>query len=114
LNSAVVRNVRDELKGNADEATRISALRFFKEEVRMYGIKSAVVRKIAKRYYKEIKKADKAEIFRLCEELWRSGYMEESFIACEWSYSHPQGLRRWKISRYSSDGHHVRHELGLL
>lgn len=86
MNSAVVRNVRDELKGNADEATRISALRFFKEEVRMYGIKSAVVRKIAKRYYKEIKKADKAEIFRLCEELWRSGYMEESFIACEWSY----------------------------
>jgi 3-methyladenine DNA glycosylase AlkD len=86
LNSAVVRDIRDELKRNADEATRISSLRFFKEEVGIYGIKTAVVKKIAKHYYKEIKTADKAEIFRLCEELWRSGYLEESSIACEWSY----------------------------
>ena len=28
----------------------------------------------------------KAEIFELCEELWRSGYLEESFTACEWSF----------------------------
>jgi 3-methyladenine DNA glycosylase AlkD len=29
---------------------------------------------------------EKPAFFQLCEELWRSGYMEESFIACNWSY----------------------------
>ena len=29
----------------------------------------------------------KDEIFDLCEEFWKSGYIEESFIACHWSYS---------------------------
>jgi 3-methyladenine DNA glycosylase AlkD len=26
-------------------------------------------------------------VFALCEELWRSGYNEEAFIACNWSYA---------------------------
>ena len=25
-------------------------------------------------------------MFALCEELWQSGYMEESFVACHFSY----------------------------
>lgn len=28
----------------------------------------------------------KPKIFDLCEALWSSGYIEESFIACNWSY----------------------------
>ena len=34
----------------------------------------------------EIEYRSKTEIFGLCEELWLSGYIEESFIACNWSY----------------------------
>lgn len=30
---------------------------------------------------------NKNEIFVICEELWKSGYLEESFVACNWSYS---------------------------
>ncbi len=52
----------------------------------MYGVKTAIVSKIGKKYFKAIKDKKKTEIFDLCEELWRSGYMEESFIACNWSY----------------------------
>ena len=32
---------------------------------------------------------DKDDVWVLCELLWQSGYLEESFIACQWAY----GLR---------------------
>lgn len=79
--------LREELKSSSDEAVKKSGERFFKEDVKMYGIKTADVSRTAKEYYKKIKERDKTEIFSLCEELWQSGFMEESFIACNWSYN---------------------------
>lgn len=32
-----------------------------------------------------VKDKPKDEIFTLCEDLWRSGMLEETFVACEWS-----------------------------
>jgi 3-methyladenine DNA glycosylase AlkD len=78
--------IRHELTENMDEKTRLSGQRFFKEEVKLYGIKSAILGNISKEHFKSIKDHPKAEIFSLCDDLWRSGYMEESFIACNWSY----------------------------
>jgi len=82
----IVEKIRRELQENSDEHTRQSGQRFFKESVDIYGVKTALVSKIAKESFKSIKDKSKADIFNLCEELWRSGYMEESFIACNWSY----------------------------
>lgn len=78
--------VKQKLVDNADEETKKSGKRFFKEEVRLYGVKTATVNKIAKQTFKEIKDLPKEEIFDLCEQLLKSGMMEESFIACNWSY----------------------------
>ena len=77
--------LRQSLKQNSDETTRISALRFFKESVDHYGVKSAVVRKIAKEYFALLRDKSKDTVFVLCEELWQSGFMEEVIVACEWS-----------------------------
>ena len=85
--TAIINEIRRELKQRSDEKTKSSGLRFFKEQVKLYGVKTAAVKKIGKEYFKGINKSPKREIFDLCEELWRSGYMEESFIACGWSYS---------------------------
>lgn len=82
----IIEKIRRELQENSDEHTRQSGQRFFKESVNIYGVKTALVSKIAKESFKSIKDKSKADIFNLCEELWRSGYMEESFIACNWSY----------------------------
>jgi 3-methyladenine DNA glycosylase AlkD len=82
----VIANLRSELIKNSDEKVKTSGERFFREEVRMYGIRSAVVINIAREHYKFIRDKGKSEIFSHCEELWRSGIMEESFIACNWSY----------------------------
>jgi 3-methyladenine DNA glycosylase AlkD len=81
-----ITNLRQELINNASETVKESGLRFFKEEVKLYGIKSAVVEKIGKEHYKYLREKSKSEIFSMCEELWKSGIMEESFIACNWSY----------------------------
>jgi 3-methyladenine DNA glycosylase AlkD len=85
--NTLLQRITIELKENSDEHTKNTAQRFFKEKVKFYGIKTAVVRKISKKYFDAIKDKNKTEIFRLCEELFQSGYMEESFIACNWSYN---------------------------
>ncbi len=83
----LIKEVRQELLDNSDETTRNSSKRFFKEDIRVYGVKTATVIKIAKKAFKQIKDLSKGEIFDLCEELWTSGIMEESFVACNWSYA---------------------------
>lgn len=84
--SKIVSKIRKELRQNADEKLKKSGERFFKEKVKMYGMKTTLGIQIGKKYWKEIQDRDKKEIFAMCEELWKSGYMEESFIACNWSY----------------------------
>ena len=83
--TAIIETVREQLFQNVDEKTKESSKRFFKEEIRPYGVKSAVVGQISKQAFKTIEKLSKEEIFDLCEELWQSGMLEESFIACNWS-----------------------------
>jgi 3-methyladenine DNA glycosylase AlkD len=83
----IIDEIRQELIKNADEKTRKSGERFFKEEVKLYGLKSAAVTQIGKEFYKQIPNKNKIIIFNLCEELWRSGYLEETGIACIWSYN---------------------------
>jgi len=82
----IIKKIRKELNQNSDPHTKATGQNFFKEKVKLYGVKTALVTKIAKAYNKEILALDKKEVFALCEELWQSGYMEESFIACHFSY----------------------------
>ncbi|MDN7023645.1 DNA alkylation repair protein [Methanoculleus sp. FWC-SCC1] len=81
----VVEQIRREFAAQADPELRERSQRFFKEEVRCYGMKTATVTAIAKRYWKEVKGRDKEEIFRLCEDLYGSGMMEEAFVVSTWA-----------------------------
>ena len=87
MTDEVIIAVRKELEENADEKARESGQRFFKEEALLHGVKAAVVREIARRRFRQIKSLEKDEIFSLCEELLKSDYSEEAFIAFEWAYS---------------------------
>ena len=84
--SQIIEKLRAELSANSDEKIQRSSQHFFKEPIHCYGIKSATVVNISKEYFKTIKGAPKTEIFELCEELWMSSMLEESAIACLWSY----------------------------
>ena len=85
--NSIIQKIRRELKDNADLRTKATGQSFFKEKVQLHGVKSATVAKIAKRSFLDIKELDKDAVFDLCELLWQSGYMEESFVACQWAYS---------------------------
>jgi len=81
----IIQELREELKGNSDPQTHDSAKHFFKEEIRLYGVNTALVSKIGKAYFKRISHLNKNEIYNHCDQLWQSGYMEETFIAAHWS-----------------------------
>jgi 3-methyladenine DNA glycosylase AlkD len=83
----VISQIRQELQSSANPEIRRTSQGFFKEEIICYGMKTATVVAIAKKYWKEVKARPKQEIFDLCEELYRSGYMEESFIVSNWAHA---------------------------
>lgn len=95
----IVEDIRKDLQNNIDERTRGSFQRFFKEKVTCYGVKTAVVGKIAKKYLAKIKTLEKKEIFALCEELYRSDCMEEAFVVSYWlpNFVHEFELKDFEV-----------------
>jgi 3-methyladenine DNA glycosylase AlkD len=82
----LINRIRLELQEAVDEKTCRVYSRYFKENVICYGVKSATVSKIARDYYPEVQSRGKKEIFLLCEELLKSDFNEEAFIAFDWAY----------------------------
>lgn len=85
MKEKLIAELRLALQNKADIETHTSSSRFFKkgEEALVYGVKTAEVIKIAKEFCSQIKAYSKKEIFAICEELWKSGYLEEAIIACK-------------------------------
>ncbi len=81
----LISQIRQTLMESSDENTRVGSQRYFKEIVTVYGVKAAIVKKISRDFFAEVKEKSKSEIFDYCEMLWQSGFLEESFIACDWS-----------------------------
>jgi len=77
----VIRNIRNELRENIDGG--FNPQRFYKEHIRYYGVRTPIVRRIAKKYFKLLKEFDKKTIFYICEKLFSSDYNEECIIAIQ-------------------------------
>ena len=86
MKTNVLSAIRRELNQQTDSKTKESLLSFFKEKVTAYGVKTAIVTKIARKYFREVQPLGKKEILARCEELLKSDYIEEALIAFEWSY----------------------------
>jgi 3-methyladenine DNA glycosylase AlkD len=119
----IIQAIRQELTAAADPVIQASSQRFFKEEIRCYGMKTAPVTALARKYWKVVKVRDKPEIFALCEDLYQSAMMEESFIVSSWAYalrdryepSDLQVFRRWidtYITNWASCDGFCNHTMG--
>ena len=86
MTSSILADIRHELEQQADLRTKSSSQHYFKEKVSFIGVKTVIVTGIARKYFSQLKTADKLQIFALCEELLKSDYIEEAFIAFDWSY----------------------------
>jgi 3-methyladenine DNA glycosylase AlkD len=82
----ILNTIREELINNIDEKTRANSMALFKEKIKYHGVKVAFVTKLSKELFKLIDSRAKSEIFDICDKLWQTGYIEESFIACNWAY----------------------------
>lgn len=81
--------LRLSLLNKANIEIRNSSSRFFKkgEEALVYGVKSVEIAKISNEFRILIKTYSKQDVFAICEELWKSRYLEEAIIACKFSES---------------------------
>ncbi len=70
MKNQILTDIRQTLRDNIDEKTLSSGDRYFKEEVKLYGVSVALVNQIGKLGFEKIKELSKIEIFELCEELW--------------------------------------------
>ena len=82
----IIKEIRNSIEADADERTRKQGEKYFREEVKIHGLKSAQTKQIAKSYWEKLPDRTKQAVFSHCEELWKTGYLEEAAIACIWSY----------------------------
>jgi len=80
----ILKEIRQELKANVEEKYRRNNQRYFKEKISCYGVRTPIVRKIAKKYFKKIRYLNKKEIFSLSEALFKDRHNEEATIAVQW------------------------------
>jgi len=99
----IIPKIRKDLRENTDKKYKDSIGRWFKEPIKFMGVKTPTVRKIAAKYWQEVKYLDKKQIFELCEELLKgnkqNAFDEEATIAYSWVYKLKNQYTKsdWKI-----------------
>ncbi len=85
----IIEQVRQALLDHVDPKTLATSAHFFKkgEAARVHGVRMPDVSKIGKQTFKLIQHLPKQTILSLCGELWKSGYLEQSVVACLWAES---------------------------
>lgn len=84
--NSVLTEIRNLLRSEGTQEIKLKSQRFFKEDIKNYGVRNPVVHKIAKESYKKIVPLTKENVFDGCELLWQSGYTEEAILACDWAF----------------------------
>lgn len=81
----LLENIRADLNAKAELKYKEGATNFFKEKINPLGVRTPTVRKIANKYWQDIKNLSKEEIFALCEKLLNKKTFEETIIAFAWA-----------------------------
>lgn len=82
----LVTEIQNKLVEISNSEFVISSQSFFKEPVKIRGVRTPVVQKLARGYFGQIDKMNRADVFKLCDDLMASDYMEDFFVACEFAY----------------------------
>ncbi len=121
----IASQIDQELKKHVNPKNKEGSKKFFKEKVKVFGVGSPITKKIAQKYWLEIKTNSKLEIFKYCEQLLKTGYNEKIKIALNWAYRLKKDYNQadfniflsWLkkyISNWGSDDDLCTHSLGYL
>lgn len=80
----LLKKIRQELSSNIDKKYKKNSEKFFKEKIKTYGVRTPIVRRIAKKYFKEIRDWEKEKTLKLIDSLFKSGYNQEFTIGTQW------------------------------
>ncbi|MDR0423540.1 MAG: DNA alkylation repair protein [Rickettsiales bacterium] len=81
----ILKQIHTEIESNRNESNIIGQSSYFKEPIKTFGWKATDVINLSKKYYH--KEWTKDEVFEICEQLWKIGYMEHNSIAIKWCCS---------------------------
>jgi 3-methyladenine DNA glycosylase AlkD len=84
MNRKIIDAITKELKLSVDPAYRDGSRQFFKEPIKNYGVRTPIIRKIANKFWPQVKNLSKSEIFELAEAMFALGYSELATIATAW------------------------------
>lgn len=77
---ALLKDIRSQLKAAADPEFEAGLRWFFKEPVKPYGVRTPLLRELARLAYAQVKHWPVAERDRFVTELWKSGMLEQGVI----------------------------------
>ncbi|MCW5982673.1 MAG: DNA alkylation repair protein [Bryobacteraceae bacterium] len=77
----LLNRIRRQLDAAVDPEFREGALRFFKDEVALHGVRSPRIKEITAEAWREFRTWPRPAQNRLANELWKSGMMEEGNVA---------------------------------
>jgi 3-methyladenine DNA glycosylase AlkD len=80
--AALLKDIRAQLKAAADPEFEAGLRWFFKEPVKPYGVRTPLLRELARIAYAQVKLWPVAERDRFVTHLWKSGMLEEGAIVC--------------------------------
>jgi 3-methyladenine DNA glycosylase AlkD len=89
----IVAAITREFRAAADSKYRESVQRFFKEPVKLYGVRTPEWRCISRQFWSQVKHLPKADVFSLCEELLAIRNSEERGVAFDWAGRMREQLR---------------------
>ncbi len=80
--ATLLKDIRARLKAAADPEFEAGLRWFFKEPVKPYGVRTPLLRELARLVYGHVKQWPVADRDRFVTELWKSGMLEEGAIVC--------------------------------
>jgi len=83
--NTITTQVRKELISRLDKEFAKGGQRFFKDKIKIRGVKAAKVREVSKQYLKDIDQMSNKEVYSLAEELMSSGYYEDLVVAFDFT-----------------------------
>ncbi|MFA5420429.1 MAG: DNA alkylation repair protein [Patescibacteria group bacterium] len=122
----IYKDIIKDLQVEIDQDYKIGCINFFKEKITLHGVRTPIVRKIARKYFKEkIRFFNKEELFNLCEILLKSDYNEEATIAIQFlklrlsdlrrnDFKKLEGYLKKYINNWSKDDDFCTHVLGHM
>ena len=82
----LLQQIKKELENNIDLKYKKGSTGFFKEQIKLYGVRSPQLKKIKAKFWPQVKLLSKSDFIKLTEALFKSNLNEEFSLGCGWLY----------------------------